>query len=113
MFQAVHYFEADSLIALKGDGNNLGLGTNNRRLWAYRCSQPGQLLCRCHLAETRKIPACHFYFEDFSSDDILINPEGHSLMGDAYMELKDYASLPNITTRHPTISPINFFTLPT
>ena len=87
MFQAVHYFEADSLdLALKGDGNNLGFIaiiedygiTDAARLANYYAGV-------CYLKQG-KFEVSRLYLEDFSSNDLLIQARAYSLIGDTYME---------------------------
>ncbi|MFZ1807225.1 MAG: tetratricopeptide repeat protein [Cyclobacteriaceae bacterium] len=111
MFQAVHYFEADSLnLAMKGDGNNLGFEqiiedygmTDAANLANYYAGAISLIQGKFQLAI--------FYFEDFSSDDILIQPRAYSLMGDSYMELKDYESAAKYYNKASTYEPNKFFT---
>jgi tetratricopeptide (TPR) repeat protein len=91
MFQAVHYFEADSLDqALNGDGNNLGfLDIIND----YSITEAGNLahyytgviyLKQGKFAEARE------HLEDFKASDLLVQPRVYSLIGDTYMEEKNF-----------------------
>ncbi|NNF22481.1 MAG: tetratricopeptide repeat protein [Saprospiraceae bacterium] len=91
MFQAVFYFEQDSLdLALNGDGNNYGFGdivseyprTDAANLSNYYAGI-------IHLKKGNHKVAV-LYLEDFSSSDLLIQARAYSLIGDAYMEQGDY-----------------------
>lgn len=88
MFQAVFYFEADSLgLALNGDGNNLGFlqvisdyaGTDAANL-SYFYAGATYLKLGDFQNAVR-------YLEDFSSDDDLLPARASVLIGDAYLEL--------------------------
>ena len=91
MFQAVFYFEQDSLdLALNGDGNNFGFrdivdeypGTDAANLANFYTGV-------VHLKKGNYKVAI-LYFEDFSSSDLLVQARSFSLTGDAYMQLADY-----------------------
>jgi tetratricopeptide (TPR) repeat protein len=91
MFQAVYYFDSDSVgLALNGDGNNYGFldiadfysGTDAANLASFYIGASYMKLGDYESA----IRA----FEDFSSDDNLIQARAYSLIGDAYMELDEF-----------------------
>jgi TolA-binding protein len=93
MFQAVHYFESDSLdLAFNGDGNNLGF---KQIIEDYGMTPAGNLANFyagvIHLKQG-KFPLAIFYLEDFKANDMLVQARAYSLIGDAYMEQKDYAN---------------------
>jgi predicted negative regulator of RcsB-dependent stress response len=90
MFQAVYYFEADSLNkALKGDGNNRGLLDI---IDDYGRTKAGNLakfyVGNIYLKQAKYQEAADI-LKDFSASDILIQARAYSLAGDAYMELGD------------------------
>lgn len=91
MFQAVRYFEADSLnLALNGDGNNLGF---LQIIEDYGMTDAGNLAnyyAGAIYLKQGKFPLAVFHLEDFSASDLLVQARAYSLMGDAYMEQKDY-----------------------
>lgn len=91
MYQAVRYFEADSLnLALNGDGNNLGF---LQILDDYGRTDAGNLAnyyTGAIYLKQGKYPLAIFHLEDFSASDLLVQARAYSLMGDAYMEQKDY-----------------------
>lgn len=91
MFQAVHYFEQDSLAkALEGDGNALGFKAIAEE---YGITEAGKLANYyagvCYLKRGEFKPS-RLYLEDFSSNDLLIQARAYSLIGDTYMEEKSY-----------------------
>jgi TolA-binding protein len=91
MFQAVHYFESDSLnLAFNGDGNNLGF---KQIIEDYGMTPAGNLANFyagvIHLKQG-KFPLAIYYLEDFKANDMLVQARAYSLVGDAYMEQKDY-----------------------
>jgi TolA-binding protein len=90
MFQAVYYFEADSLNkALKGDGNNRGFLDI---IDDYGRTKAGNLakfyVGNIYLKQGKYQEAADI-LKDFSASDILIQARAYSLVGDAYMELGD------------------------
>jgi tetratricopeptide (TPR) repeat protein len=91
MFQAIRYFEGDSLnLAVNGDGNNLGF---KQIVEDYSLTQAGKLanfyMGSIYLKQGKFKPAI-LYLEDFSSNDLLVQARAYSLIGDAHMELKEF-----------------------
>jgi TolA-binding protein len=91
MFQAIHYFESDSLnLALDGDGSNLGFsaivqeysGTDAANLANYYAGL-------AYLKKGQYRPA-QLFLEDFSSDDLLVQSRAYALLGDIHMEQENY-----------------------
>ncbi len=91
MFQAVHYFESDSLnLALNGDGNNLGF---LQIIDDYGMTDAGNLAnfyAGAIYLKQGKFPLAIVYLKDFKANDLLVQARAYSLIGDAYMEQKDY-----------------------
>jgi len=111
MFQAVHYFEADSLnLALKGDGNNLGFEQIIEDFGLTDAANLANYYAGVISLKQGNYTLAIFYLEDFSSDDILIQPRAYSLLGDAYMEIKDYESAVNFYNKASNYKPNKFFT---
>jgi tetratricopeptide (TPR) repeat protein len=111
MFQAVRYFEADSLnLALNGDGNNLGLidiieeysMTDAANLANYYAGV-------CYLKQG-KFETAILYLEDFSSNDLLVQPRAYCLLGDANMELQKYDEAASYYAKASGYKPNKFFT---
>ncbi len=91
LFQAVYYFESDSVdLALNGDGNNLGLLDISAD---YSSTDAGNLANFysgvCYLKKGEFLEAID-YLEKFSSSDLVVKARAYSLIGDAYMELGNY-----------------------
>jgi len=92
MFQAVYYFEQDSLdLALRGDGNRFGFLDI---IEEYGSTKAGNLANfyagACYMRKGNYSSAIPF-LKDFSSDDILLQSRAYSLVGDANMETENYA----------------------
>jgi tetratricopeptide (TPR) repeat protein len=111
MFQAIRYFEADSLnLALNGDGNNLGF---LQIIEDYGRTDAGNLAnyyTGAIYLKQGKFPLAIFHFEDFSSDDLLVQARAYSLMGDAYMEQKDYENAARYYNKAANYKPNKEFT---
>ena len=91
MFQAVRYFEADSLnLALNGDGNNLGFLQIIDDYSMTDAANLANFYAGAIYLKQGKFPLAIFHLEDFSVNDLLVQARAYSLMGDAYMEQKDY-----------------------
>ena len=91
MFQAIYYFEADSLSrALNGDGNNYGFLDI---IDNYGLTDAGNLANYyaglAYLKQGNYEEAIE-YLGSFSASDALVQARAYSLIGDAYMELGDY-----------------------
>lgn len=91
MFQAVYYFESDSLDrALEGDGNNLGF---LQIIEDYPLTKAANLSHYyagvCYLKKGEFLSAID-HLEDFSADDLLVQARAYALIGDALMETEDY-----------------------
>lgn len=92
MFQAIFYFENGNLEnALNGDGNALGFldilddysGTDAANLASFYA---GSIYL-----QQREFQSALDMLQDFSSDDFLVSGRKHVLIGDAYMELGNFA----------------------
>jgi tetratricopeptide (TPR) repeat protein len=93
MFQAVYYFEADSLDkALNGDGNNLGFLEIIDEYGITDAANLANYYAGVSYLKQGKFELARLYLSDFSSDDLLIQARAYSLIGDAYMEKYDDAA---------------------
>jgi len=110
MFQAVFYFEKDSLnLALNGDGNNFGFidiiddysGTESANLANYYAG----------LINLQKgnFNQAILFFEEFSASDLLVQSRSYSLIGDAYMELENYSEAANYYDKAAHHEPNEYF----
>lgn len=91
MFQAVYYFEADSLDkALNGDGNNYGF---IEIIEEYSMTEAANLAKYyagvCFLKKGEYISAVD-HLENFSSSDLLIQARAFALIGDANFEMGNH-----------------------
>ena len=88
MFQAVYFFEQDSIdFALNGDGINKGflnIVENYPRTDAANLSN--FYIGSIYLSQ-KKFDEALRYLEDFSADDYLVQSKAYSLIGDAKLEL--------------------------
>lgn len=110
MFQAVFYFEADSLNrALNGDGNNLGF---LNIIEDYGITDAGNLANYyagvCYLKQG-KYELARLYLEDFSSNDLLVQARAYSLIGDAYMEEQKYEDAAKLYNKAANYEPNKYF----
>ncbi len=111
MFQAVFYFEADSLnLALNGDGNNYGFleitdafgGTDAANLAHYYSGV-------IYLKQGDYEEAIS-QLNDFSASDLLVQAKAYALVGDAYMELEQYGKAAEQYEKAGDHEPNEFFT---
>lgn len=111
MFQAVRYFEMDSLnLALNGDGNNLGFDQITEDYPLTDAANLANFYAGAITLKQGKYSLALVYLKDFSSDDILIQARAYSLTGDAYMELKDYANAAEMYHKASNHKPNKYFT---
>ncbi|MEM8970429.1 MAG: tetratricopeptide repeat protein [Bacteroidota bacterium] len=110
MFQAIYYFESDSLnLALNGDGNNYGFleimdefgGTDAANLASYYAG----------IIELRQgnYESAIDYLEGFSASDLLVQGQAYVLIGDAYMELGDHQAAASQYEQAANYNPNQFF----
>lgn len=87
MFQAVYYFEADSLnLALNGDGNNLGFLDIIDEYGITEAANLANYYAGAAFLKQGKFEVARMYLEDFDSNDLLIQARAYSLIGDTFME---------------------------
>ena len=111
MFQAVYYFEADSLNkALNGDGNNLGFLDIADE---YSMTDAGNLASFytgvIYLKQGQYEDAIS-YLEDFSTPDLLVQARAYSLIGDGYMELDELEEAIKYYNKAANYKPNQYFT---
>lgn len=111
MFQAIRYFEADSLnLALQGDGNNLGFEQIIEEYGLTDAANLANYYAGAICLKQGKFQLALFYLEDFNSSDILIQARSYSLMGDSYMELKEFENAAKYYNKAANYRPNKFFT---
>ena len=111
MFQAIRYFEVDSLtIALKGDGNNLGFEQIIEDYSGTDAENLANFYAGAISLKQGKYALAILFLEDFKSNDLLVQPRAYSLMGDAYMEQKQYEDAAKFYGKASNANPNKFFT---
>jgi len=110
MFQAVYYFEADSLdLALNGDGNNLGFKDIASE---YNITDAGNLAnfyAGTSYLKKGDFKSAILYLEDFNADDLLVQARAYSLIGDAHMELNEYDEAASMYEKAANYKPNKYF----
>jgi len=88
MFQAVYYFEADSLnAALKGDGQYKGLTAIADQYGSTKAGNLAKFYAGVALLKQGKYQDALNYLEDYKSDDLILQGRAYALQGDANLEL--------------------------
>lgn len=110
MFQAVYYFEADSLnLALNGDGNNLGFLAIIEDYGVTDAGNLASFYAGASYLKQGKYELARLYLEDFSSNDLLVQARAYSLVGDAYMEEQKYEDAAKFYNKAANYKPNKFF----
>ncbi|MBX2964270.1 MAG: tetratricopeptide repeat protein [Cyclobacteriaceae bacterium] len=111
MFQAVYYFEADSLnLALNGDGNNLGFIDIIEEYKFSDAANLAHFYAGVSYLKQGKFEAARLYLQDFSSSDLLVQARAFSLIGDAYMEEEKFEDAAKYYNKASSYKPNKFFT---
>jgi len=93
LFQAVYYFEADSLDkALNGDGNNYGFLQIIDKYGMTKAANLSHYYVGASYLKKGEYQSAIDHLGKFSSSDLLIQGRAYGLMGDAYMESDDLKS---------------------
>ena len=91
MFQAIYYFEQDSLgRALNGDGNNYGFLDIISEYSGTKAANLATFYAGASYLKLGQWDNAIRSLEDFGSDDYLLQARSYALIGDAYMELDDF-----------------------
>lgn len=110
MFQAVRYFEADSLdLALNGDGNNLGFIDIIEEYSVTDAANLANYYAGVSYLKQGRFEVARLYLEDFSSDDLLVQARAYSLIGDTYMEEKNYEDAARFYNKAANYKPNKYF----
>ena len=93
MFQAQYYFEQDSIdLALNGDGNIFGFKDIIEEYSGTQSANLANYYAGIVYLKKENFDLAILYLESYSSSDLLIQARAYSLIGDAYMEQKDYSN---------------------
>ena len=110
MFQAVYYFEADSLgRALNGDGNNYGFLDIIDNYGLTDAANLAQYYAGLAYLKQGDYEEAIDYLSDFSASDELVQARAYALIGDANMELGNYDKAANEYERAANHNPNKFF----
>jgi TolA-binding protein len=110
MFQAVYYFEADSLEkALNGDGNNLGFLQIIDEFGITDAANLANYYAGVSYLKQGKFELARLYLEDFSANDLLIQARAYSLVGDTYMEEENYDEAAKFYNKAANYKPNKYF----
>ena len=91
MFQAVYYFEADSLNkALKGDGINPGFVQIMEDYKGTDAANLAKFYAGAAYLQQGSFASAALQLEDFSSNDYLLQARAYALTGDAYSESNEF-----------------------
>lgn len=110
MFQAVYYFEADSLdLALNGDGNNLGFKDIASEYSITDAGNLANFYAGTAYLKKGDFKSAILYLEDFNADDLLVQARAYSLVGDAHMELNEYDEAASMYEKAANYKPNKYF----
>ena len=110
MFQAVYYLEADSLdLALNGDGNNLGFIDIIDAYGITDAAKLANYYAGVAYLKQGKYEVARLYLEDFSASDLLVQARAYSLIGDTYMEEKNYEDAAKFYDKAANYKPNKYF----
>ncbi len=111
MFQAVFYFESDSLdLALNGDGNNLGFKDISAEFGMTKAGNLANFYAGSCFLKKGDFKSAILYLDDYSSSDLLVQARAYSLIGDAHMELEAYEDAAKFYDKAANYKPNKFFT---
>ncbi len=110
MFQAIYYFEQDSVIqALRGDGANLGFIQIEQDYAGTPAANLAKFYIGAGYLQLGEFKSALLYLDEFEADDLLVQSKAYSLMGDANMELGEYAEAADLYERAANDSPTDQF----
>lgn len=110
MYQAIYYFEVDSLsLALNGDGNNLGFIDIIEEFGVSDAANLANYYAGVCFLKQSKFDAAILYLSDFSSNDLLVQARAYSLIGDANMELAKYDEAATYYNKAANYKPNKYF----
>ncbi|MDX2196731.1 MAG: tetratricopeptide repeat protein [Cytophagales bacterium] len=111
MFQAVYYFEADSLSkALNGDGANPGFVEITESYPFTKAANMANFYAGTCYLKLGKYEDAIDYLKNFGASDLLIQARAYSLIGDAYLEQNDYENAVTYYQKASDYKPTKEFT---
>jgi predicted negative regulator of RcsB-dependent stress response len=111
MFQAIRYFEADSLnLAMKGTANVPGFENIIEEYSMTPAANLAHFYAGAIMLKQGNFPLAIFYLKEFKSDDILVQARAYSLLGDAYMEQDNFTDAAAAYHKASNHEPNKYFT---
>ena len=111
MFQAVYYYEQDSIVkALNGDGNNYGFLEIIDEYGFSEAANLSNFYAGSSYLKLGNYENAIKYLKSFSSSDLLIQARAYSLIGDAYVEMMDYDNAIRYFEKASSKNPNEYFT---
>ncbi len=111
MFQAVYYYEQDSLgMALNGDGNNYGFLDIIDIYSATEAANLANFYTGSVYMKLGDYESATRYLSNFSGDDKLLQARAYGLIGDAYIERDDFENAISYYQRAAEYEPNEAFT---
>lgn len=111
MFQAIYYFETDSLgRALNGDGNNYGFLDIIDLYPATAASEIAGFYAGTIYMKLSDYENAIRYLDDFGGSDILLQARAYAMIGDCYVELDELDNAQNYFEKAANYQPNEQFT---
>lgn len=111
MFQAVYYYEQDSLdLALNGDGNYYGFLDVIDIYGATTAGNLANFYVGSIYMKKGSYSSAVPFLKDFSSNDYVIQARAYSLLGDSYMQEEDFNEAASYYTKAAAYKPNEYFT---
>lgn len=111
MFQAVYYYEQDSLdLALNGDGNYYGFIDIIENYGSTNAGNLANFYIGSIYMKKGSYASAVPFLNDFNSNDYVIQARAYSLLGDAYMQQEDYNEAASYYAKAVSFKPNEYFT---
>lgn len=111
MFQAVYYFEQDSLdLALNGDGNYYGFLDVIDNYGSTNAGNLANFYVGTIYMKKGSYESAVPFLKDFSSNDYVIQARAYSLLGDSYMQQEDFSEAASYYSKAASYKPNEYFT---
>jgi len=111
MFQAVYYFEQDSLdLALNGDGNYYGFLDVIDKYGATKAGNLANFYVGAIYMQKGSYSSAIPFLKDFRSSDYVMQARSYSLLGDAYMQQSEYNEAASYYDKAASYKPNKYFT---
>jgi tetratricopeptide (TPR) repeat protein len=97
-------------LALNGDGNNLGFKDIISDYKFTDAAKLASFYAGVSYLKLGKYELSRLYLQDYSSSDLLVQARAYSLIGDTYMEEKNYEEAAKFYEKASDYKPNKFFT---